>query len=627
MAEIHEIPDLELALSERLFPTVTMWNRLEGRPRTSDFARALRAEVRDPLWMITRQWQLGEFRGDDAGSPIFAQLHARPVAFTKYRARNGAARSFQLAAPLEADVEQKVVPLELGGVRVAIDVRLALGRRWLSLVAGVGDYRTAFIGAYGFTAPDPSRADHAAFAAHVAAHQLQSVLAGRAMDGGRLLAYLRGAPGRHAYDGILVDELHKPALDALAEEFVAWAASRFHEPDEPDEDAWDPSRFEYSFACSMPAPEGAERVFVGEGYHHGHLDWYSVDSDPQASLGDVPDAAAVAQPAPVDLTVLAAPVSFEGMPDSRYWAFEDSRINFGEVRPDKTDLARVLMLEFALVYANDWVIVPLTLPVGTVTEIRGLAVTTVFGERFWIERAGSRASDGWQRWALFETSRAGGDPDASDAGLVLLPTAPQVMDGAAREEVLLVRDETANMVWAIEKRIPLPTGDTKPGGEAAQETLAYHARLAEERIDASSGSAAPPEPKAPVRYRLMKTVPEHWIPYVPVHVPSNNRSIQLQRAGLPRVFEGDPAPLTKVRPRTSLLRTGLDGPTLAPHFLHEEEVPRAGARVTQSYQRTRWYDGKTIVWYGAKKATGRGEASSGLAFDRLVPMPSKADDR
>ena len=56
---------------------VTVWNRLEGRPRTVEFDRALRAEVRDALWMLTRQWQLGEFRGDDAGSPVLAQLPPR----------------------------------------------------------------------------------------------------------------------------------------------------------------------------------------------------------------------------------------------------------------------------------------------------------------------------------------------------------------------------------------------------------------------------------------------------------------------------------------------------------------------------------------------------------------------
>jgi len=29
------------------------WNRLEGRPRSADFERSLRAEVRDPLWFLT----------------------------------------------------------------------------------------------------------------------------------------------------------------------------------------------------------------------------------------------------------------------------------------------------------------------------------------------------------------------------------------------------------------------------------------------------------------------------------------------------------------------------------------------------------------------------------------------
>lgn len=64
---------IDPALKEKLLsvvfrPTVTMWNRLEGRPRQEAFDRSLRAEVRDPLWMLTRQWQVGEFKGEDAGS-------------------------------------------------------------------------------------------------------------------------------------------------------------------------------------------------------------------------------------------------------------------------------------------------------------------------------------------------------------------------------------------------------------------------------------------------------------------------------------------------------------------------------------------------------------------------------
>ena len=41
--------------------SITAYNRLEASPRTMQFDRSLKAEVRDPLWMLTRQWQFGEF--------------------------------------------------------------------------------------------------------------------------------------------------------------------------------------------------------------------------------------------------------------------------------------------------------------------------------------------------------------------------------------------------------------------------------------------------------------------------------------------------------------------------------------------------------------------------------------
>ena len=126
---------------------------------------------------------------------------------------------------------------------------------------------------------------------------------------------------------------------------------------------------------------------------------------------------------------------------------------------------------------------------------------------------------------------------------------------------------------------------------------------------------------AGIRYEAMTSVPEHWIPFLPVHVPGDSRETQLQRAALPRVLDGDPDPPVKVRPRTALLREGLDRTPPAAYFLHEEEVPRAGARVTQSFQRARGTDGRVLVWLGVRKGTGRGEGSSGLAFDQIVETP------
>ena len=49
-------------------PTIVAYNRLEVSPRSSEYERSLRGEVRDPLWMLARQWQVGEFEGEDGGS-------------------------------------------------------------------------------------------------------------------------------------------------------------------------------------------------------------------------------------------------------------------------------------------------------------------------------------------------------------------------------------------------------------------------------------------------------------------------------------------------------------------------------------------------------------------------------
>ena len=123
----------------------------------------------------------------------------------------------------------------------------------------------------------------------------------------------------------------------------------------------------------------------------------------------------------------------------------------------------------------------------------------------------------------------------------------------------------------------------------------------------------------------MRGVPENWIPFIPVHLNNSQREIQLQRASMPRIIEGEPPPPEKVKPRTVLLRAGLDQATPDPMFIHEEEVPRSGVRVTQAFQRSRWHRGEVFVWVGTQKQTGRGEGHSGLAFDRVEP--AKAPSR
>jgi hypothetical protein len=624
MPSSFKVSNIQEALTRRLFPSITVWNRLEPRPRTRSFDRALRAEVRDPLWMLTKQWQMGEFRGSDAGSPVFAKLQIDTTRLTKYQPDGTTPELFEYEVPLEAKVERRPLPLVQGGRAIALDLRLLMGRQWLALIKGIGAYEAAFIAKYPIVAPDPSKKEDADRCAHPAVWQWFAAVTGKAMDGAALYAYLKADPSHHAYDGIAVAAGDTAKLDGSAQRFLAWFDRQFLQPPPAGDDAWIPDRLEYQFSASAPLPAG-EKVYTADAYYQGRLDWYSLDVDAtRAKLGDVPGSAVTGLPADTVRTMIPIPVSFSGMPNTRWWSFEDRKTNFGDIDASTTDLAKLLFIEFALVYANDWFVIPYTLPIGTIANIRGLAVKNVFGERFWITGADQTANADWQRWSMFTVNVEGQAGVTADSSLLVLPTAPKIQESAPTEDILLIRDEVANMVWGVEKVVPLASGESKPGLEAARQTLAYFENLLEQSL----GGVVPPpaiSPAAPIRYRVMTTVPENWIPFIPVHVPGDNREIQLQRAALPRILEGDPDPVKqKVRPRTTLLREGLDQTPPQPYFVHEEEVPRAGGRVFQCFQRTRWTGGQVYTWLRVKRQTGRGEGSSGLGFDEIINVPMKA---
>jgi hypothetical protein len=614
MASGLDVGEISIALRERLFPSITTWNRLEARPRTQSFDRALKAEIRDPLWMLTKQWQMGEFEGCDAGSPVFAKLLLQTTRLTKYRPAGGAAQLFDASTPLETKVERRPVPMHRQQRILTLDLCLVVARQWFALIAGIADYRAAYITAYPIAVPDPTQAVNVDVCSHPEAWDAFQALAGRAMDGGKFLEYLLADPTHHAYDGVAgIAAGDQTALDDRAQRLMAWAARFLTQPTAAD-DAWVPDHLDYQFAASAPQADGSEKVYVADDYSSGRLDWYSLDLDQGiAALGTVAGSTTTGLPADAPFTTIPIPVSFSGMPNTRWWAFEKNSTNFGNIDASTTDLAKLLFIEFALVYSNDWFVIPCTLPSGSLALVQGLAVTNVFGERLWITAADQGADNAWGRWSMFTVNirNAPAGSTAADTTLLLLPTLASSQVGPPLEEISLVRDEVANMAWGVEKTVSLASGISRPGAEVAKQTFNYLQGLI-------PGGGTPPPLTAPVRYQAMNSVPENWIPLIPVHVPNDNREIQLQRAAMPRILEGDTNPPQKVQPLTSLLRQGLDLSPAQTYFLHEEEVPRAGARVSQYFERTRWTQGQVFTWQRVQKQSGRGEASSGLAFDRLV---------
>ena len=51
-------------------------------PGRHDQEEGLRARVADPVWFLTRQWQLGELQGEDASSPVVVTAAPRHIPLT-----------------------------------------------------------------------------------------------------------------------------------------------------------------------------------------------------------------------------------------------------------------------------------------------------------------------------------------------------------------------------------------------------------------------------------------------------------------------------------------------------------------------------------------------------------------
>ena len=621
MNNLIAIDDIKKVLSEKIFPSITLWNRLEARPRANNFDRALKAEVRDPLWMLTKQWQMGEFRGDDAGSPAFAKIQMARTELTKYQAQEYAVQSYENDVPLEAKVEQKKIPFHQAGEKVSTDIRLLMGRHWLKMISkGFPALKSDYLNQYTFDVPNPDDKNDATIIAHREAWQHMMAVSKRSMDGFAFYEYITDADPSHTASEAIATTADA-TLNELGLRFIEWYKRMFLQPDLEDNNAWDSSKMEYKFSVSAPG-ETVEKVMSADEYYHGHLDWYNLDIEPRkVELKRKPKSDPRLRET---ISFFPVPVSFDGMPDTRWWKFEDGRVNFGDIKPNTSEISKLLFMEFGLVYANDWFLVPFTVPAGTIATVKGLSVTNVFGEKLWIEAAGKGLDNDWKRWNMFSLNKKGNQNQSADTSLLILPTVQKIQEGKPLEEVVFIRDEVANMVWAIEKKIPLVTGTPKNGSEAAYELSNFYQKILDTEI--GSGSIMPHniEYKAAIRYQIMNAVPENWIPFIPVHVPGSTREIQLQRASMPRILKNDAAGnAKKIKPRTQLLRQGLDEAPVAAYYIHEDEVPRAGVRVYQSYQRARWYNGKVVTWYGSRKQTGRGEGHSGLAFDQILPTESK----
>ena len=647
-------------MGEDAAPYIPFWRRVEPRCRNDNFEPGLEAKSADTYWLLARQWQVGEFQGEDTGSPISVEFatKSQPITGAELGTQGVKVSIDENSPPLEMLVEREYIELDWR-TRIRIGQHL---ERLLHTEAeiDVNNVICHLRQKYSINRPGPD--DHISM--DRATQRFLSVMAGRAIDGGALIRAIGRTSGGDVqlpgdWTGWLGDD--EEGIRRTIGELLKWFESLYGSLDarEPSlSPAWVREDLEYTFNVHTDGADDERTTLVAPHYRNGELDWYTFRVLEGAGDGSSEEK---------EHKVVPTRVSFPGNPHARWWAFEDNQVGFGNVEAATTDLAKLMIMNFAMLYGDDWFIIPLQTKVNTLTMIKDekLKVTDVFGQVTNIRPARSVSENPWEIWQMFGLSFQD-NPHVMGSFLFLPPTVSFREESPPLEEVRFIRDEMANMVWGIEHTVPNGLGEPVQGFEAQTErhareqeadlrnrraellqlkeqllqqlggqTIVYDEETEQTReslqtkvdeleeqikqLQASIASAGlAPQPETIIegetglpQYRLSTTVPDNWIPFVPVRVSPASFEVYLRQAQMVR-NEIDQS-TTSIDAMTRLL-AGVNG-SGGLERLHEEVVTRAGQRVQMTRQRVRWVDGKTYVWVGRKVVMGRGEGSSGLRFD------------
>lgn len=290
--------------------------RLEADPHQQDLARGWAAELADPVWLLGRQWQMGEHQAEDASSPVGVEILARA---TTIDAVAGQAHLDPATIPAQAIIESEPFNWWTPGRRVRI------GR---SVAAAATANRV--------TLP----ADDSLVLANLPVPY--DTLDGTGHDG-RALWLRRTKLGLHE----------------------SW----FGEPGPPHTepvDLWDPA--ELSYSATLPA-DGATLVI--ERHDGGDLDWFSADAT--GAIGGDTTAAATTHTTPGRLRYPSAPLP-------RWWQIEDAQVSIGGQAPDRANLATLVLIDLIVNHSDDWFTFGFPARVGEIVTFEEVNVLDSFGD-------------------------------------------------------------------------------------------------------------------------------------------------------------------------------------------------------------------------------------------------------
>ncbi|MFZ3165989.1 MAG: hypothetical protein WA130_00125 [Candidatus Methanoperedens sp.] len=561
--------------------TIVGYNRLEGVPNSPDYRKSLSAEIHDALWMLTRQWQMGEFDAEDAGTPVKTKLLVEQKKMTHLDTANQAVFSLPLAAPLEMVVEKE-------GRIADLAFRIEMGKLFKQILIenNLQAQLAYFLAKFKIQKLELAQESSsegklvASIRSNRGDSQLFDALKNRVLDGFVIFEALT-KPG-NTYQSWINDNLATSGSTVVANAIKAGQDFRtqvdfFYGADMQKANAvWRSENLDYQFNIQTDEDPSKATIMEVKSYPGGRLDWYDFDIK-QTANGNAQV---------TTHTFIPSPVTYPGMPKSRWWEMEENEINFGNINAKTTDLPTLILIDFALIYGNDWLMIPFPMELNNLCTIKGFLVKDVFGFHTYISPVDT-SSDTWEKWSLFShTDNSGGSKESL---FYLAPTLLKPLEQEPLEKVSFLRDEISNMAWAFENVIPGALGKGLRGAEVA------------EKEEVEEGTTTNDQP---VKYLLGKEVPFYQVPFIPVEIPfdSEHSQMRLQRARMPTGPEPKGAFLTEIP---------------SPYYIKEENISRAGTTVIRRWQRTRWINGTVAQWIGREKQAGKSEGSSSLLFDLL----------
>jgi hypothetical protein len=434
--------------------------RLVPRCRSLSIEGELKAKTKDPLWFLTRQWQMGEFEAMNRGRPINVEVTANITNIEQVSlSENDPLYLFSWDDIPGNDTERliefltKEYPIDYwlkGKIEndgKTIRVNTEKTSLLLELINGKVDLKINGVGTDEFIAK---------------------------MENNKLKIY---------------DSFQTIEEKDLPLEYVVEGTPR-KIPGVELAEAWDTERLEYKFKV-----KANQTVLSAKEYYGGCLDWYDFDL-----AGGVPGQGK-------DETYNVAPTNarFKGMPNSRWWTFEDGNVNLGDISRPNLNFLSMLLIEFSMIFSQEWYVLPLQQEIGSLRLVNSVKLMDSFGNVSEIYPILDTTADE-SLWSMFSLS--GTDTTLSlGSRLLMLPnTVIQPLEGDQIEEVTIARDEVANMAWAIERKYQDSSGIVN-----------------RDDVESANPVATIPFSENALQdvYRLMSHVARNWIPYFPIRKSEN----------------------------------------------------------------------------------------------------------